>query len=56
MGQLAHDLVVAGCAPGEADCNEPPPIDGYIVFWGWTLAVVLVIALISFVAWRWRRA
>jgi hypothetical protein len=56
MGHQVQDIIVAGCAPGEPDCNEPPPMDGYIVFWGWTLAAVLVISAIAFVAWRWRRS
>lgn len=53
MNRLS-DIIIAGCAPGEPDCNEAPPIDGYIVFWGWTLALVLALTLAATVIWRVR--
>ena len=54
MNRLA-DIVIAGCAPGEPDCNEAPPLDGYIVFWGWTLAILIVLVVTATVIWRVRR-
>jgi hypothetical protein len=55
MSHFVQDTILAGCAPGEPDCNQPPPIDGYIIFWGWTLAAVALIAVAAFVTWRVRR-
>lgn len=49
------DIVIAGCAPGEIDCNEAPPVDGYIVHGAWALAILIVLALAVAVIWRVRR-
>lgn len=54
MNRLS-DIIIAGCAPGEPGCNEAPPIDGYIVFWGWTLAALLAVAVIATVIRRVRK-
>lgn len=49
------NIIIAGCAPGEPGCNEAPPLDGYIVFWGWTLVLLLIFAVIATVFWRVRK-
>jgi hypothetical protein len=55
MSHFVQGSILAGCAPGEPDCNQPPPIDGYIIFWGWTLAAVVLMAVVALVTWRVRR-
>lgn len=55
MNRLS-DIVIAGCSPGETGCNGAPPIDGYIVFWAWTLAILLAVAVIATVISRVRKS
>jgi hypothetical protein len=55
VSHVVHDTILAGCAPGEPDCNQPPPMDGYIIFWGWTFGAVVLVAVVVLVTWRVRR-
>jgi hypothetical protein len=41
-----HTAVIAGCPPGSADCNQSPPLDGWITFWTPFLVVGLALILL----------
>jgi len=46
-----HTALITGCAGGGPDCNQPPPLDGWITFWTPILfigiAVVLLVASVA---------
>jgi heme/copper-type cytochrome/quinol oxidase subunit 2 len=55
---VAASGLMAGCAhPNAPECHEPPPTDGYILFWTPILIATLLVGLIatSYVIWRYRR-
>ena len=47
--------VIAGCPPGSVDCNQPPPLDGYVTFWTPFLVVGLALILLIASAAVYRR-